>query len=86
MTDHSSTTMMRKIVIAGTFAQYMDWLALMKANRLAAPFVSTPRQLRDYEPDEDEIVLVGTYHDNDAYMSPEYLQFVQKAKPVQIAI
>ena len=77
---------MRKLVIAGNFRQYMDWLALMQANRLAAPYVSRPEQLREYDPDEDEVVLVGTYLDNDAYMSWEYLQFVEGKNPVSVAI
>ena len=82
----SPDTNMRKIIIAGTYAQYMDWLALHKANRRAAPYVHEGHQLRHFDPTEDEIVLVGTYHDNPAYQSPEYLQFIEGRSPVEIAV
>lgn len=70
---------MRKLIIAGTFAQYMDWLSLKRANPLAAPYIRRGADLREYDPDEDEIVLVGTYHDNPAYQSNEYRQFVWRS-------
>jgi len=72
---------MRRFVIAGTYAQYRDWLVLNKVSPLAAPFVSKPQDIACIE-DNDELVLVGTYHDNKAYMSNPYRWYMsQKGWP-----
>jgi len=77
---------MRKIVIAGTYAQYRDYLNLAHANPKAALHIHKGEQLAHFDPDIDEIVLVGTYRDNEAYQSPEYWDFIGSQNPVQIAI
>ena len=70
-------TPMRKLILTGTYPQYRDWIALHNANQLAAVYVHEAHQLRHFDPFEDEIVLGEGHLDNAAYMSPEYLQFLQ---------
>ena len=80
---------MRKIVIAGTYAQYRDWLNLHRVHQRAAPYVdSAQKLLGECNPEEDEIVLVGTYHDNPAYQSSAYRWLVAQLgrQPSSIAI
>jgi len=64
---------MRKLIIAGTHAEYRDWLVRNHASPRAAVEIHNENELRGCDPDEDEIVLVGTYWDNPAYQSPHYL-------------
>lgn len=77
---------MRKFIIAGTYAQYRDWLVAQKASPMAAPYVCDPRKLRGLDVGEDQLVLVGTYWDNPAYMSPEYLRITSGSLPSAIAV
>lgn len=67
---------MRKLIIAGTHAQYRDWLAMHNANPRAAVEILKPEDLYGCDPDMDEIVLTGTYHDNPAYQCDRYLWLV----------
>ena len=67
---------MRKLIIAGSHAQYRDWLVLHKANPRAAVEIKRASDLAGCDPECDEIVLTGTHWDNDAYMSPAYLWLV----------
>ncbi len=69
---------MRKLIISGTYAQYRDWLNDNHANPRAALYIHRPEQLRGLLPDDCEIVLTGTYHDNPAYQSPEYLDLINR--------
>ena len=71
---------MRKLIIAGTHAQYRDWLVAHKANPRAAVEINREEKLRGCDPEEDEIVLTGTYWDNPAYMSDYYLWLVNGRK------
>lgn len=64
---------MRKLIIAGTYAQYRDWLVLHKASERAAVFIEREGALASADPECDEIVLTGTYWDNPAYQSNLYL-------------
>lgn len=77
---------MRKLVIAGTYAQYRDYLVAVHASARAALYIHQPEQLDGFDPDEDEIVLVGTYRDNPAYQSPQYLRFCGSQQPVALAV
>ena len=67
---------MRKLIIAGSHAQYREWIAAHRANPRAAVCINSGRDLCGCDPDEDEIVLYGTYWDNDAYQSPAYLWLI----------
>jgi hypothetical protein len=71
---------MKKLILAGTYAQYRDWIVLHNANQRAAVYVEYPDRLRGWMPDDVEIVLVGTFHDNPAYMSPEYLDLISRQR------
>jgi len=75
MSDQNRTPM-RKLILAGTYAQYRDWLALHNANQRAAVFIDREDKLFGCDPDMDEIVLTGTYWDNPAYQSTQYLWLV----------
>ena len=77
---------MRQIVIAGSYAQYRDYLTLRKLHMKAAPYVHRGEQLAHFDPDQDEIVLVGTYRDNPAYQSSEYVNFVGQQCVTAIAV
>ena len=66
---------MRKLIIAGSFPQYMDHIRLRQLHMKAALYIIEGEQLAACDPDEDEIVLVGTYHDNAAYQSRQYWAF-----------
>jgi hypothetical protein len=77
---------MKTLVIAGTYAQYRDFLVLHRLNEQAAPYINGETQLRAYDPDIDEVWLVGTYHDNPAYQSGEYLCFQGQRLPAVLAI
>jgi hypothetical protein len=66
-------TPMRKLIIAGTHAQYRDWLVAHKANPRAAVEINREEALFGVDADNDEIVLTGTYWDNPAYQSDRYL-------------
>ena len=78
-------TPMRKLILTGTYRQYRDWIATHNANQRAAVYVHEAHQLRHFDPFEDEIVLADGYRDNAAYMSAEYLQFIQIANPAALA-
>ena len=67
---------MRKLIIAGTHAQYRDWIAAHRANPRAAVDIDREEKLMGCDPECDEIVLTGTYWDNDAYQSPTYLWLI----------
>lgn len=67
---------MRKLIIAGTHAQYRSWLQLHNANPRAAVEIRKEEDLMGCDPDMDEIVLTGTYRDNPAYCSNQYLWLV----------
>ena len=82
MLDGIQLTKMRKIIIAGTYAQYRDWLVLHQANPRAAVYVHRLDQLRGLDPDDHEIVLVGTYAQNEVYGSPEYGDFISRQLPL----
>lgn len=71
--NEPTRTPMRKLIIAGTHAQYRDWLVAHKANPRAAVEINSEDKLRGVDPDMDEIVLTGTYWDNPAYQSNQYL-------------
>lgn len=80
----------RQLIIAGSYAQYRDYLQRYNLHPRAARYISQAGDLRGYEPGEDEIVLVGTYLDNEAYLSFEYLNFVVRgpdaARPRAVAV
>lgn len=67
---------MKRLIIAGTYAQYRDWLVLHKASMKAALYIHRPEQLRGFRPDEVVVELVGDFRDNPAYMSEEYIDFM----------
>ena len=69
---------MRKLIISGTYAQYRDWLVQHGASPRAALHIHSEEQLLGFDPAEVEIVLVGTYHDNEAYMSNRYLYLLNE--------
>lgn len=75
---------MRKLIISGTYAQYRDWLNANHANPRAAVHIGNEDALFGFDPDEIEIVLTGTYHDNPAYCSKQYLYLTQ-ARQVALA-
>lgn len=77
---------MRKLIIAGSYAQYRDYLQRHNVNPLAAPCITSGSQLRAYDRDSDEIVLVGSYHDNEAYLSFDYLSFIGAQRPQAVAV
>lgn len=64
---------MRKLIIAGSHAQYRDWLVRNHASPRAAVEIRRPMDLCGIDAEDDEIVLVGTYRDNPAYQSQQYL-------------
>jgi hypothetical protein len=70
---HEPVVRMHKLIIAGTYAQYRDWLVQHGASSRAAVFIDNEDKLRGCDPECDEIVLVGTYWDNPAYQSAQYL-------------
>jgi len=74
--SHQKRIEMRKLILAGSHAQYRDWLVLHKANPRAAVEINRETDLMGHDPDVDELVLTGTYHDNPAYMSNHYLYLV----------
>ncbi len=76
---------MKLLVIAGSYAQYRDYLVLEQLNEIAAPYIKSGEQLAAYDPDEDEIRLVGTYHDNEAYQSQEYWAFQGYRPPIVLS-
>ena len=63
---------MRKLIISGNYAQYRDWLVLHKASPRAAVHIAEPRDLAGVRPETDEIVLVGEYWKNPAYLCDHY--------------
>lgn len=67
---------MRKLIIAGTHAQYRDWLVKYHASPRAAVEITREESLYGLDPDEDEIVLTGTYWDNPAYQCQQYLYLI----------
>jgi len=76
---------MRKLIISGTYAQYRDWLQANGASPRAAVHIGRADDLMGYDPDHDEIVLTGTYHDNPAYQSEAYLWFINAGRCLAIA-
>ncbi len=76
---------MRKLILTGTYAQYRDWLVLNKASPRAAVYIHQADQLRHFDPFEDEIVLGDGHRDNPAFMTTEYLQFVQGTDVIALA-
>lgn len=71
----TSTDRMKILVIAGSYAQYRDFLVQEQLHEVAAPRIESGEQLSAYDPGEDEIRLVGTFPDNPAYQSREYWAF-----------
>ena len=71
----TTTDRMKILVIAGSYAQYRDFLAIEQLHELAAPRIESGEELSAYDPGEDQIRLVGTYHDNPAYQSRQYWAF-----------
>ena len=67
---------MRKLILTGTHAEYRQWLVTHNANPRAAVEITSEAALCGLDPDEDEIVLTGTYWDNPAYQSPQYLYLI----------
>lgn len=59
---------------------YRDWLNLHHANQRAALHITRPDQFRGLDPMDCEVVLGDCHWDNDAYMSPEYLWFIERQK------
>ena len=55
--------------------QCRDHIAREHLHQRAALYIIEGEQLAACDPDEDEIVLVGTYHDNAAYQSRQYWAF-----------
>lgn len=56
-----------KLVIAGTFFQYQDWLRESRTLTSKARYVWEKEQLQGYHPEDVEIVLAGEYWRNEAY-------------------
>lgn len=77
---NSKPTAMRKLIIAGSHAQYRVWIAAHRANPRAAVEINRAEDLCGCDPEEDEIVLTGTYWDNPAYQSEIYLWLVNGRK------
>ena len=81
-----TTQRMRKLILTGTYAQYRDWLVLHNASQRAAVYIHRAEQFLGLDPDDCEIVLGDGFCDNPAYMSYEYVYFVnEQAKALRLA-
>ena len=74
---------MKKLVIAGTYAEYRQWRDLHNAHERAAPFIQRGEQLAGLDPAQVEIVLVGSYAQNEAYCSPQYWELKFRIEALQ---
>ena len=83
--NETAQTPMRKLILTGTYAQYRDWLALHNANQRAAVYIHQGDQLKHFDPFEDEIVLGDGHRDNPAFMTTEYLQFINVTEVIALA-
>ena len=82
MSDGRTPLKMRKLIIAGTYAQYRDWLVKHNANPRAALYIAGEACLRGLDPELVEIVLTGDYSDNPAYQSAAYWDLLNR-KPLE---
>lgn len=64
---------MKILIIAGNTGQFHDYCRAARIHSAVAVDVYKPAQLRGVDPAEVILVTYGTYHDNPAYQSPEYL-------------
>ena len=76
---------MRKLILTGTYAQYRDWIALHNANQRAALHIDRADQFRDLDPEDCEVVLGDGFRDNPAYMSYDYIYFVNRQRELSLA-
>ncbi len=69
-------TNMRKIIICGSYSEYRDYLVFANTHQRAAMYVHQPEQFDYFNPESDEIELIGSYTDNLAYQSRQYWAFL----------
>lgn len=67
---------MKKVVIAGNYWQYTEWLKLNKVDSRVYKYIKDSEQVRGLE--FDEIIYVGTYYRNPAYNHLDILHRLQR--------
>lgn len=66
---------MRRLVLAGSYAQYRDYLVRENLRDDFALYIDRAEQLRALSSNDFSLVLVGDYAKNPAYQSREYWAF-----------
>ena len=65
-----------RLVIAGSVRQFDSWCTSKNRNRELYRYVYKPEHLIGYR--DAVIYLVGTYWDNEAYLSDEYMMLIKR--------
>lgn len=74
MKEHGHYT--PRLVIAGSVRQFDSWCALENKNRQLYRYVYKPEHLIGYG--DAHIYLVGSYWENEAYLSDEYMILIKR--------
>lgn len=58
---------MRKIVIAGNYTQFSQWCCRQGVSPREYTYISTSSKMLGFHPGDVEVILVGTYYENEVY-------------------